>query len=120
MAVKYNVVSAYSLAVRTPALSWKHGSESHCVPRLKNMFEKIKGLENAEQKLKEWQEKAYQDIKDRGDEVLQDDSHVVIVGDDEYIITEMIYTKQMLEDLKNFKYIDAAEEERKLINSFKG
>jgi hypothetical protein len=90
------------------------------------MFEKIKGLENAEQKLKEWQEKAYQDIKNKGDEVLRDDSHVVIVGEDEYIISKLIYTKQMIEDLKNFKYIDAAEEERKLIkefemlNSFKG
>ncbi len=90
------------------------------------MFEKIKGLENAEQKLKEWREKIYQEIKDRGDEILNDNSRIVIVGENEYIISKLIYTKQMIEDLKNFKYIDAAEEERKLIkefemlNSFKG
>ena len=70
------------------------------------MFEKIKDLEIAKQKLKEWQQKAYQDIKDRGDEVLRDDSRVVIIGSNEYIISKMIYTKQMLEDLKNFKSID--------------
>jgi hypothetical protein len=74
------------------------------------MFKLIKGLEPAKQKLKEWQQKAYQNIKDRGDEVLKDDSCVVIVGDDEYIISKMIYTNQMLEDLKNFKPIDIQEE----------
>jgi hypothetical protein len=83
------------------------------------MYKKFKTKEIAEQKLKEWQEKAHQEIKDRGDEVLRDDSRVVYKGVGEYIILHLIYTKQMVEDLKNFEYIDIQEEEMKILNNIK-
>jgi hypothetical protein len=71
----------------------------------KNSFSTI---EEAKLFLEERRKKAYQEIEIKNDVVLADNSFVSqdLFNPDQYTTFLLIYSKQMIEDLKNFECID--------------
>jgi len=83
-----------------------------------NIMEKFDTFEDAEKHLEIRKKRAYDNIKKRGDKVLSDNSVVIgdFFGEGKFIAFLSIITKDMLEDIKNFKQIDVQAEEEKLLN----
>ncbi len=81
-------------------------------------MEKFDTFEDAEKHLEIRKKRAYDNIKKRGDKVLSDNSVVIgdFFGEGKFIAFLSIITKDMLEDIKNFKQIDVQAEEEKLLN----
>lgn len=65
-------------------------------------------FEEANLFLEKRRKKAYQEIEIKGDVVLADNSFVSrdLFNNDQYTTFLLIYSKQMIEDLKNFECID--------------
>jgi len=65
-------------------------------------------IEEAKLFLEERRKKAYQEIEIKNDVVLADNSFVSqdLFNPDQYTTFLLIYSKQMIEDLKNFECID--------------